>query len=1006
LIRIKAIENRSFLIIFICILVIIISLSAGAFAVTTGGSEWNASWIWGKEKKHGSIGYFRKIFYVDGKVKMAFLQMTGDDCFTLFVNKKMVKEGCFSWKSAHMINVLPYIRQGKNIVAAEVRNVAYPGGFLLQGDIYLIDGREININTDQTWKFSKKNSKGWLDARFDDQTWENCKEFGGPPVSPWGKLPVKYPGPRPLVEIVNLDVPTTVDADRDIQLSISVVPRGKIPFDVRAFVRIMRDNHILVSSEIEPHIPSSSWNIGEKITLPKFTVHIPKYSYSGDYEVEVGLYRTRCSVASTYLNAGTITIKREKTRGKLPVTKIVNHNGSPTLFINNNPVPPMWFFQSPPIKHSLHEFHSAGIDIVTAAMPLGWTRDGSDFSAFDQSINEILASNESAFIVPRINLSAPGWWVEAHEKELTRYARNVGWVNNVWGGTKHNSFASMLWRKEASDALRRLIRHVINAPYSDRVAGYHISSGIYGEWHYWSATDLPDTSESMRQVFIKHIKKMYDGDIRKLRKAWNDPMVTFKTITVPGEKERYSGDVGVFRDPGRSRKVRDYYYAFHQNTADVIEEFGRVVKEETDGKSFVIVFYGYTPDMNWPVEGDHRALNRIIDSHRIDCFSSPHSYSRRKSGEDAYPRHFMASVRLHGKCFIDEADDRTHLARDPQYTHVETLNDSLQVLRREFMYALTNQAGLWFMDQQGFWYSDQAIMNEIKLMKHWLDRSIGEKRKSVAEIAVFYSLDSAFNMINQPSSENLVGAAAYNETVGQLTRMGAPFDMYLIDDLLSNRLPSYKIYIFPDAYYLNNAQREAIEKLKTDKNTLIFMYAPGFVSDEHLSITAMSGLIGINMKMNKEGAPFRILERRNNTGTFTYGNDRIQAPTFFADDEKAEIIGINPRTGKGTLVRKGFGNWTSVYSLVPEIPWQVLGHIIENAGVHRYQDSGDILQANNLYIGFHSSSDGQKTLLLPKSVPVFDIFAGQQLAESTNTISIDLASGQTRIYYLGERSPE
>lgn len=505
------------------------------------------------------------------------------------------------------------------------------------------------------------------------------------------------------------------------------------------------------------------------------------------------------------------------------MTEAVIHpwRGAPAIFIAEKPEFPMWFWQSQVSPRDAQAFATAGIQVFTFSSPAyylspGWIDEKSyDYSEWDTIMQSFLEASPTGLCIPRIFVGAPAWWLDKHPEESCQYATGKGWEANSWGGTKHESFASRLWRQEAGEALRSFVSHIVQSPYSARIIGIHVANGIYGEWHTWSATDIPDSSEPMRQALIRHVRGKYAGDVARLQRSWGQTSLQFDSLSLPTLEERRSGDVGMFRDPARSRKVMDYYECLHTESAAAIEFFCGIVKEASDSRLLTLVFYSYTPDLNWPQEGDHRAAARIHRADSVDLLASPHSYQRRNLGEDGLFRNFPGSMQLHNKLFLDEADDRTHLARDPAFIHVTAVEQSLEVIRREFANAVTHGVGLWYMDQQGDWFHDDRLMSEIAHLKRWGDRSMAMPRNSVAEVAVVSGLESEFYLTGRDSGKNHVTYPLYVGQIGELCRSGAPFDWYLIEDLAAALVPEHKVYVFLDCFYLTPKERAAIDGLKS-----------------------------------------------------------------------------------------------------------------------------------------------------------------------------------------------
>jgi hypothetical protein len=686
-------------------------------------------------------------------------------------------------------------------------------------------------------------------------------------------------------------------------------------------------------------------------------------------------------------------------RVPVPKVAIAPWNGAPALLRGGRSEFPMWFWQREVSPEDGRAFLEAGVDTFSFCCPEyylypGWVGEGRyDDAEWEAIMARFLDACPGAYCFPRLFVDAPPWWLEQHPEECCQYATRPGSTGaeefgSVWGGTRHASFASERWRRESGEAVRRFIEHLDRSPYRDRVLGIHVANGIYGEWHAWSATDVPDSSEPMRQALIRYLRETYGDEAPRLQAAWGQPELEFDMVSLPSLEERRHADRGPFRDPAKSGKVIDYYRCLHAVTASAIDHFCRIVKEASQGRLLTVIFYSYTPDLDWPQEGDHRAAAQVHRLESVDIFSSPHSYARRKLGQDGLFRNYPASLKLHGKLFLDEADDRTHLARDPVFTHVTTVEESLSVLRREFANAVTQGVGLWYMDQQGDWFHDPQVMAEIKRLKAWGDRSLSMSRESVAEIAVISCLDSQFYL----GGTSHATCALYRDQIGRLCEAGAPFDWYLIEDLEEGRLPSHKLTIFLDAFYLTARQRAAVEGLKAEGRTLLWFYAPGYITDEGLSVEAMSQLVGMPIAPLPVAAATAPPLAGASDGIAPLIGPAAPLPPLFAPTESA-------LDAWGTAVRD-FGTWRSVYCAASGVPAPELRRIAREAGVHVYSESDDPLMANASWVSLHAASDGVKTLRLPRARRVWDVVREAEVGASVSTWSFPLRRGETALFAL------
>ena len=75
-----------------------------------------------------------------------------------------------------------------------------------------------------------------------------------------------------------------------------------------------------------------------------------------------------------------------------------------------------------------------------------------------------------------------------------------------------------------------------------------------------------------------------DTKMKPLQTAWSDKQVTFDTVEVPSAEEQFHTTHFLFRDPKREQKVIDYYTCYSGLCAEVLIDFCRTVKEETNGE--------------------------------------------------------------------------------------------------------------------------------------------------------------------------------------------------------------------------------------------------------------------------------------------------------------------------------------------------------------------------------------------------------------------------------------
>ncbi|MCX6993883.1 MAG: family 78 glycoside hydrolase catalytic domain [Kiritimatiellaeota bacterium] len=160
--------------------------------------------------------YFRKTFELAGKVKQACADVSADGRYILFVNGQRVGRGparCSpEWQSYDTYDLRPFLRPGRNIIAALVHSYGRDtgwyelprweaasafgcGGWFLQGVV--MAGNEVRLDTGDTWRCllseawqqdtvngitgfaeeldARKIPAGWMMPEFDDSAWPRAQ---------------------------------------------------------------------------------------------------------------------------------------------------------------------------------------------------------------------------------------------------------------------------------------------------------------------------------------------------------------------------------------------------------------------------------------------------------------------------------------------------------------------------------------------------------------------------------------------------------------------------------------------------------------------------------------------------------------------------------------------------------------------------------------------------------------------------------------------------------------
>lgn len=472
-------------------------------------------------------------------------------------------------------------------------------------------------------------------------------------------------------------------------------------------------------------------------------------------------------------------------------------NGLPTLFIDNRAVTEMAYTTYFPERSRHADFAAAGYRIFFVNLSFttssintdtGFTpfrvgifeEEGrEDYSEFEDNVSRILAECPDAIIFPRIYISMPRWWVKSHPNDVIATPK----------GEEREEMFSEAFRADGEKLLTRLIDHIKNAPYAERVGGFMICAAWTQEWFYRSHDG--GLGEPAREPYRRWVLENYGID----------------GADIPDKSEyEYKGEARQ-----SSENARRYSIFCNLAMAESLDFFASVVKRETGRRQVVGAFYGYTFEIMTPIAGTY-ALRRVIDSPNLDYFSCPNSYINNRSfGMDWADMIPVDSLKKHGKLAFIECDIRTYLttsiqnARPGEYPDdIYTVNGvslwvgpptqtlSLFAIRKSFAHQITKGSAIWWFDMWGGWFADPILMQEIAEMKKIYDTGLAVRDDMPsAEVVYFADEESYANVYS--NSPQISGIYTSRIAIG---KSGVPYDTCAVRDA-EEVLGKYKAAIFP-----------------------------------------------------------------------------------------------------------------------------------------------------------------------------------------------------------------
>ena len=656
---------------------------------------------------------------------------------------------------------------------------------------------------------------------------------------------------------------------------------------------------------------------------------------------------------------------------------------------------------------------------------------------FDQRIRMALRINPRNYFILSQVIKATSAWLKLHPDEAMKLEDGTDNPQHLV------SFGSDLYLRQSEEFVARLAAFIARQPYGDRVIGYHLwtctqnDGFIGGSQGNSKAADrrdflLGDYHPGAQRLFREFLRRKYGGDLSALRRAWRNDRVTFDDAFV-GRAALLREDIpgSVFRDPVASRPAIDYLEFFPTLIGRYYSRIAAAIKRATGGRALAMVHSGAVKGSlcyAWAqqLQANNNDLAAQLDDPNIDVFVQAQPYDTREAGNALHVYQPVKSIDLHGKLYLFDHDHRTLGSGVLKYGRHRSQYETAAIFPRDYGHQWIENAGAWisdmslsrwwsFVEYRLPWFTMPEVVEPIHDTLAAL-RTLETPRKSAAQVAVVLSL-------NSPRYEDACHAVPHykglvNDLLLQngLPFLGAPHDVILSSDLGRANLPDYRLFLFLNPTYFTPAERTAIDGLKRDGKVLAWFYAPGYATDEGLSLDAMRRLTGFDLKVRpgpaetpelvfEAGSPLtdgiegKVLTTVNWFGLSRFSPIEI-SPIFYADDPSVAAAG-RYADGRIAYGAKDFGSWRSVWCGVPNFDLPALVNLARYAGVHLYAKAPVILNADNRMMMLHNGYEAERTIRvsLPHAARVSDLRTGEPVADGTD-FDIRLGTPETRLLKL------
>jgi hypothetical protein len=858
---------------------------------------------------------------------------------------------------------------------------------------------------------------------------------------------------KPL-EDINITFEASVNQVIDSDCYFILEIREKAPND---YFRNYFGDFIVSGTAVMPEKPTSTWKAKEK-NLLNATITLPPYAPSGKTFISVMALTKDAEnfvdvVNSQYNDERLIPIEINRPNEQInveehPVTQLGDINGQRGFKVGETFKLPFFnrFIGTCDFER-IHDIKDNRIDIQYFWMYSSCIRPGTENDDFitwiDQQITSTLRVRPNCYFMIGMDLRVTREWLAENQSEMMLdYTGKT--IDQKGVPDRLVSLGSKKYLQDCYDFIDKVIDFFNRQPYAGRIIGYypyactHQDAFIGGAHVNRNVTDrnkiyIGDFHPGVIEQFRAWLKQKYFS-VDQLQKAWNDTSVTFENA-LPNGKALAGEDFdnGVFRDPVKSRSSIDYITFFPTVIGGFYQKIAAHYKERTKNHALVFMNYGATLatlSMLQPsgvrAQSSNNDFYNLLNDPNIDMFVQSQPYDVRNIDDPLVTYQAIESINLHNKMYMFDYDARTISSGTLRYGRHRSQYESEAILKRDFGWILQKNGGAWLADMSTCnwrnweekrkpWFSTPEVTTPTRQTLAVFQKAADIPKKSVAEIAVVLDIDT-------PAYEDILNAGVIYRGLstrfarGELTKLGAPYDIILKPDLQQGKArDDYKLYFFINPFYLSEKDREMINALKRDGKTLVWFYAPGYISDKGLDVSGVSDITGINVQIKPDvkellqmtvqasSSPLaadlhNVLFKADIWQSLEAIHPDVIQPVFYIDDPDATNLAIYP-DGKSAWAVKKFDNWNSIYSAVPFINIQAVRNIAKFAGVHLYVDEDIVMGADNRFLMFANGYAKKRTLTvnLPNAATVKDAFTGEVVAKEKSQFPLTMDSPETRI---------
>lgn len=592
------------------------------------------------------------------------------------------------------------------------------------------------------------------------------------------------------------------------------------------------------------------------------------------------------------------------------------------------------------------------------------------------------------------HLDPPDWYVASHSGLVDHWEQF------------HNNVSDKQWQKDAADYMCALVDK-LDEWYPDKVFAIYLFCGGTTEWYsyHWDKT-VEHPTEIQQKAYAA--------------------FVGTPGAKIPSPDVIHGASDGVFRHPVDDKDAIGYWSFIEDETFKAQEYFAKVAKEHTHGTKLVGLFNAhiYGQQLDASVRTSYNHIEKLLDCPYIDIIMAPASYTLRKLDSTSSIRVPADFISLKNKLYVHEIDSATNKseksarsALDAAAVHQHSVgrdevftssDETIAYMRRETGTVIAKGQGYWWFDMFGGNYEDPAVMAEIERQNGLCEKLLSRDCSQLYEVSVM--LDKRSNLYLKTKSFYPIRGDVF---CGDLNGLSTPWEQSDTFALCDENYDSaaIRLFIFPNLVSPDEKIRERIAALRKAGKCMLFVHAPGYVSDDGFSVSSMEELTGIEFEREElsdntvcgtgkfDGISYRMDNHTVSGDIWRIEGSEQTSPVFSAKnlDVVFGTFAENGHPAAGIKYRKD-GGFDAFFATAPA-PKEFIKEVYRLAGIFRYAETDEVIYLNKGFECVYSYKGGDIKLYRKEPTVLVDFDTGKEITVSKEGTTVHLLPVQTKLYY-------